>query len=58
MVIGRTAAEAEAIATDNGFAVRVVRIDGVDQPTTMDYRFDRYNVSIELGTILKVLNNG
>ncbi len=58
LVIGRTVAEAEAIATDNGFTVRVVRIDGADQPTTMDYRFDRYNVAIELGTILEVLNNG
>ena len=38
--------------------VKLRSIDGVDQPLTMDYRTDRYDVAVDKGVISSVISNG
>jgi hypothetical protein len=57
-LVGLTEAEATDVATANGWLVRVVRRDGVDLPSTDDYRENRYNVAIVGGLISEVLSQG
>lgn len=58
LVVGLSEADAVAAAQSAGIALRVVRVDGVDQPMTMDYRLDRFNVVVEGGVVTAVLSNG
>ncbi len=58
LVVGLAEADAVAAAQGAGIALRVVRVDGVDQPMTMDYRLDRFNVAVEGGVVTAVLSNG
>lgn len=43
------------IAAENaGFEVRLVEVDGVSRPATMDYREDRLNFSVTNGVVVGV----
>ncbi|MEM8924012.1 MAG: hypothetical protein AAGD35_10965 [Actinomycetota bacterium] len=53
-VTGLTVADAEAWAAEQGFEVRVVVIDGVDQVVTDDLIEDRINVSVVDGVVTGV----
>jgi len=52
--IGKTRAQAEATATQKGFASRVIRIDTETFPGTTDHRTDRVNFSIDFGVVTGV----
>lgn len=41
-----TVEEATRLAEEQGFSVRVVKVDGLDRAITMDYRFDRINLVV------------
>lgn len=58
LVVGLSEADAVAAAQGAGITLRVARVDGVDQPMTMDYRLDRFNVVVEGGVVTAVLSNG
>jgi heat shock protein HslJ len=53
-LLGLPRAEAKAAAEDAGYAFRVVAVDGVSRPVTLDYRPDRINATIEDGLVTKV----
>jgi len=53
-LIGMSAADAEAAATDAGFAFRVTSTDGKPAAVTMDYREDRINAEIEDDEVVRV----
>ncbi|MFM2073538.1 MAG: hypothetical protein RLZZ623_3802 [Actinomycetota bacterium] len=57
-LVGLTESEATDVATANGWLVRVVRRDGVDLPSTDDYRENRYNLAIVGGVVSEVLSQG
>ncbi|KAG1649998.1 hypothetical protein GQR58_028485 [Nymphon striatum] len=44
---------AEAIAFNNGFDVRILRVDDISYPGTTDYRSDRINFEVDLGKVTK-----
>ncbi len=50
-VIGLTVDQATTWAMNHNYTVRVVEIDGVGQPATMDYRTDRINLSVNNGLV-------
>ncbi len=58
LVVGLSEADAVSAAQGAGITLRVVRIDGVDQAATMDYRLDRFNVAVEDGVVTEVISNG
>jgi hypothetical protein len=57
-VVGLSVDDATKLAATKGWVIRVARIDGVDQPLTMDYRTDRYDVAVDKGVISSVISNG
>ena len=58
VLVGLSEEEAEAAATEQGWAFRVVRRDGEDLPTTMDLRPDRVNVEVTDGDVIAVVSIG
>jgi hypothetical protein len=57
-LIGLTEDEAAKVAEGLGLTMRVVRIDGVDQPVTADYVDARANVAVENGTVTEIVSFG
>ena len=53
-LIGMSVADAEAAATDAGFAFRVTSTDGEPAAVTMDYRIDRINAEVEDDEVVRV----
>ena len=52
MVDGKmTTEQADALAQGNGYITRVVKQDGVDLPTTMDFRYNRINLAVTGGVV-------
>ena len=51
--IGKTQAQAEALAQSQGLTLRVVRIDDQVFPGTTDYRLDRVNIEIDNTLVTK-----
>jgi hypothetical protein len=58
VVVGLTPEEATVAAEDCGWILRVVRIDGEDQPVTRDLRPNRVNVEVTDGEVTAVVNIG
>ena len=56
--MGLDEAAATALAEENGWVVRVVRLDGEDLAATMDYVTNRVNVAIENGVVTEVISIG
>jgi hypothetical protein len=54
MLTGLDEAEATKVAAERGWEVRVVQRDGESLPVTMDYRTNRVNVAVDIGTITSV----
>lgn len=52
-LVGKNEKEASDAVLAAGLAVRVVQRDGEDLPSTMDYRPDRVNLSIDKGLVIK-----
>jgi hypothetical protein len=57
-VIGMTQADAEAKLAEIGLTLRVIELDGVPQPATMDLRPDRVNVAVTDGVVTSVQSLG
>jgi hypothetical protein len=57
-LVGLTEDEATKVAEGNGWTVRVVRIDGVDQAATDDFIETRVNVAVEGGTVTEIVSFG
>lgn len=57
-LVGLDEAAATALAEENGWVVRVVRLDGEDLAATMDYVTNRVNVAIENGVVTEVVSIG
>jgi len=57
-LVGLDEAAATALAEENGWVVRVVRLDGEDLAATMDYVTNRVNVAIENGVVTEVISIG
>jgi len=57
-VIGLDVDEAERVAADAGWVLRVARLDGEDLALTMDFRTDRVNVAVEDDIVTEVLSIG
>lgn len=57
-LIGLCLADAQTVADGLGIAIRVVRVDGVDQIITADYSTNRLNVATEGGLVTEVLSVG
>ena len=53
-LIGMSVADAEAAATEAGFAFRVTSTDGKPAAVTMDYRTDRINAEVEDDEVVRV----
>lgn len=51
--LGRTPESAEALATQRGLTLRIVRIDDQFFPGTMDYRLDRVNIEVDANKVTK-----
>lgn len=51
--LGKTKAQADAVAASNNLVTRVVRIDNQYFPGTTDARFDRVNLEIDNGVVTK-----
>ena len=49
--LSQSAAEQKAAAA--GFTTRIVSVDGVGRPVTMDFRYDRINLEIVSGNVTK-----
>lgn len=49
--VGLTEAEAEALASERGWTVRIAARDGEQFQLTMDYRPERINLTIDAGTV-------
>jgi hypothetical protein len=49
--VGLSETDALELAKANGWEVRVVSRDGVDEAVTMDYRMDRVNLTIVDDTV-------
>ena len=58
VLVGLTEAEAHDAAAEHGWTVRVARLDGEDQPLTMDFHEDRVNVEITDGTVTSIVSVG
>ena len=58
VLVGLTEAEAHDAAAEHGWTVRVARLDGEDQPLTMDFRENRVNVEITDGKVTSVVSVG
>jgi hypothetical protein len=58
VLVGLTEAEAHDAAAEHGWTVRVARLDGEDQPLTMDFRENRVNVEITDGKVTGVVSVG
>ena len=58
LLVGLTVDEATKIAEENGWELRVSRVDGEDQIVTADYRPLRLNVAVEGGVVTEVLSAG
>ncbi|MFZ9629982.1 MAG: hypothetical protein ACO3C1_11595 [Ilumatobacteraceae bacterium] len=58
VLVGLGEDEAAKVADGNGWTVRPVRIDGVDQAATMDYSPTRINVAVEGGIVTEVVSVG
>lgn len=54
---GRTVAEVEDWAADNGYTVRVIKEDGKNFAMTMDFREDRVNTQVEAGVVTRYCGN-
>jgi hypothetical protein len=57
-LIGLAEDEAAKVAEGLGLTMRVVRIDGVEQPVTADYVDARANVAVEGGTVTEIVSFG
>lgn len=57
-VVGYCLADAQKLAENFGYTIRVVREDGVDQAVTDDLREDRINVAVENGAVTEVVSMG
>lgn len=57
-LVGMTVEDAEALAEENDWIIRQLKIDGEDQMATMDLRDNRINVAVEDGVITEVLGGG
>lgn len=57
-LIGLGVEEAEEVLAEQSRTLRVLRVDGVDQPATMDYAPSRINVAVEGGVVSEILSNG
>lgn len=53
-LLGMPLDQAKAVASDAGYAVRVVSVDGKDRPATSDYVPDRLNLSVVDGEVTEV----
>lgn len=58
VLVGLPIADAEQLAGESGWTVRVMRIDGEDQAGTMDLRTERVNVEIADGVVVAILSVG
>ena len=58
MLVGLPQDEAAKVAESNGWVMRVVRIDGVDQPVTADYSDGRFNVATVDDVVTEVVSQG
>ncbi len=50
---GMSQSAAQQVAAAAGFTTRIVSVDGVGRPVTMDYRSDRINLEIVGGKVTK-----
>lgn len=57
-LVGMTIEDAEALAAENDWIIRQVRVDGEDRPMTMDLRYNRINVAVDDGVITEVISGG
>ncbi len=53
-LVGMKLARARTAAQDEGYAFRVVSVDGESRPVTMDYRPDRLNATVVDGRVTEV----
>lgn len=53
-LVGLSLEEAAALAESASIPHRIVEVDGQVQPTTMDFRPERLNFTVEKGRIVKV----
>jgi hypothetical protein len=58
LVVGLSEEDAAIAAEACGWILRVVRIDGEDQPVTLDLRPNRVNVEVTDGEVTAVVNIG
>lgn len=58
VLVGRSLSEAEAEASERGWSVRVVRLDGEDLAATDDFSPTRVNVATEDDMVTEVLSIG
>ena len=52
-VIGKSLKEAKDIASFNGYTLRITKEDNESYICTMDFRFDRINIEIINGNVIK-----
>ena len=57
-LVGLTEAEAAKVVEGNGWTMRVVRIDGVDQPVTADFSETRVNVAVDGDMVTEIVSFG
>lgn len=57
-VAGLTVEKAEAVLAERGLSLRIIRIDGVEQPATMDLVPTRVNVAVVDEVVTEVLSTG
>ena len=49
--VGKSRAVAEQLAVQNGYTVRITRVDSESYPGTADFRLDRLNLEIDAGVV-------
>ena len=58
VLVGLTEEAASVLAAENGWTLRVVRVDGEDLAVTEDWSPTRVNVATEAGVVVAVVNIG